>query len=181
MTPTLKYLWLTLKHKWFVLVVGLRIGAPLWRLVIHDWSKFTPSEAPHYGRQFFGSADDPEGFAAAWLHHQNSNPHHWEYWIPRTSHTRGGFENNAPLRMPDWAVREMVADWFAAGRAYEGKWVERWEDWSWWRANRKKVIANMHPTSVFEIHAAVNRYFGRYIQPEDFLGLDQHGEVHNAP
>ena len=59
--PTLKYIWLTVKHKVFVFRAGLRTKAPLWRLIIHDWSKFTPSEAPHYGRQFFGDKSDPEG------------------------------------------------------------------------------------------------------------------------
>jgi len=76
------------KHKAFVLRAGLKTGAPIWRLVIHDWSKFTPAEAPHYGRQFFGARDDPEGFARAWLHHQNANPHHWEFWISRSGHER---------------------------------------------------------------------------------------------
>lgn len=124
------YAWLTIKHKWFVLVAGLKLGCPVYRLLTHDLSKFSPCELPHYQRQFFGLADDPEGFTRCWLHHQNSNDHHWEYWIPRTGHNRGGFQDGAPLRMTEGAMLEMLADWFGASRAYEGKWPKPGE-WQW--------------------------------------------------
>ena len=101
--PTIRYCWLTTKHKVFVFRAGLKVGAPIWRLVIHDLSKYTPAEAPHYGRQFFGDKSQPDQFAAAWLHHQNRNPHHLEYWISRTGHDRASHVNGA-LRMPIWAV-----------------------------------------------------------------------------
>jgi len=128
----MKYFWLTLKHKWFVFKTGRKLKVPLWRLIIHDWTKFLPSELPHYQRQFFGSKDDPAGFMECWLHHQNHNPHHWEYWIPRTGHNRcvPPFPDNNPIPMPDWAVREMVADWMGAGRAYEGKYPDP-HNWTW--------------------------------------------------
>jgi len=122
----MKYLLLTLKHKWFVLVAGLRLGVPFWRLLVHDLSKLGFAELPHYQRQFFGRADDPVGFVRCWLHHQNRNDHHWEYWIPRTGHNRctPPHPDNEPLPMPDAAILEMVADWMAAGRAYEGRWAD---------------------------------------------------------
>ncbi len=143
--PTLRYLWLTIRHKTFVFRAGLKTRAPLWRLIIHDWSKFTPAEAPHYGRQFFGSKDDPDGFARAWLHHQNVNPHHWEYWISRTGHDRASHLKGA-LRMPMWAVREMVADWMGASRAYGGEWPRDWQSWEWLQDNlRSKVLPRVHP------------------------------------
>lgn len=135
----MKYFWLTIKHKWFVFLAGLKTGAPLWRLVIHDWHKLRPfSELRHYQRQFFGKADDPLGFSVCWLHHQNHCPHHWEYWIPRSGHSRGGFSDNEPLPMPDWAVREMLADWMGASRAYEGRWPNV-ANWKWLNENRPKM------------------------------------------
>lgn len=140
MTYTLKYLWLTLKHKVFVFRAGLRTKAPIFRLLIHDWSKFTFAEAPHYGRQFFGPADEPLNFSKAWLHHQNINPHHWEYWVPRTQHNRGGLEGALP--MPEWAVREMVADWLGASRAYEGSWPKSIESWTWLQQNLDKITVH---------------------------------------
>jgi hypothetical protein len=142
MWPTLRYAWLTLRHKLFVFIAGRRLSVPLWRLVVHDLSKFTPYELPHYGRQFFGDRSDPLGFARAWLHHQNLNDHHWEYWIPRTAHMRSGFPDGEPLPMPEEAVREMVADWVGASRAYDGAWPTL-VDWPWMRTEYPKV--RLHP------------------------------------
>ena len=159
MLPTLKYAWLTCRHKWFVFQAGRRTGAPLWRLVIHDWTKFTLAEAPHYGRQFFGDKSDPDGFALAWLHHQHNNPHHWEYWIPVTGHNRGNGESSdlKPLEMPEWAVREMVADWMGASRAYEGKWPDR--DWPWLHENWPKIAPRIHRRTQVRVADLVWRLF----------------------
>jgi len=127
---TWAYAWLTLKHKWYVYQAGRRTKAPLWRLIIHDWSKFTPSELPAYGRQFFTLQKGPPGeFEAAWLHHQNLNPHHWEFWIPRSAHDRSSGQADEPLPMPEHFVREMVADWLGAARAYEGAFPRRFGEW----------------------------------------------------
>lgn len=118
----LDYLQLSLKHKYHVFRVGRKMGLGIWQLLIHDLSKFTPAEYPHYQRWFFENKDDPDGFAQAWLHHQNHNPHHWDYWIPRTSHrigVQGGYDPQ-PMPMPEKYVREMVADWIAAGITYAG-------------------------------------------------------------
>jgi hypothetical protein len=193
----MRYFLLTLKHKWFVFLACRRTRASLWQALVHDWSKFTPAELPHYERQFFGDKSDPEGFARAWLHHQNRNPHHWEYWIPRTGHNRAGSSETArvcahqpevgpfqvflgdrqlcecgdwntppaeavvdqwwenaellrrslnasqPLPMPECYVREMVADWLGAGRAYTGTWDGLPE---WLKGNAGKMI--LHPDTV---------------------------------
>lgn len=142
----MKYFWLTLKHKWFVLLAGLKVGGiPFWRLLLHDLSKLTPMELPHYQRQFFGKADDPLGFIRCWVRHQNHNPHHWEYWIPRTGHNRctPPYPDGEPVPMPEWAVREMVADWMGAGRAYTGKW-DNLHDWTWLRKNLPEITPHLH-------------------------------------
>lgn len=44
MRPHLRYALYVARHKWFVLLAGRRTGAPLWRLLVHDWSKLTPAE-----------------------------------------------------------------------------------------------------------------------------------------
>jgi hypothetical protein len=49
-----QYLSYVVRHKWFVLLAGLRTGAPLWRLIIHDWSKFLPCEWFPYVNYFYG-------------------------------------------------------------------------------------------------------------------------------
>jgi len=108
------------------------VKASLWRLLMHDLSKFSKHELPHYDRQFFGDADRPEEFIRAWVHHQNHNQHHWEYWIPRTGHSRCDppYPDGEPIPMPMKYVREMVCDWLGAGRAYEGKWIDV-KNWTW--------------------------------------------------
>ncbi len=130
------YLWLTLKHKWFVLLAGLRTGTPVPLLILHDCSKLTPVGLLVYGRQFFGDRGDPPGFARARLHHRNKNPHHWEYWTP----TPGG----EPLPMPMRYVREMVADWMAAARAYEGRWPDP-NNWPWLDQYHQRML--LHPVT----------------------------------
>lgn len=157
--PTLKYIWLTCKHKIFVFRAGLRTRAPIWRLLIHDLSKFTRVEAPHYGRQFFGDQGDPLAFSYAWLHHQRSNPHHWEYWIPITGHNRGGYGDLEPLPMPEWAVREMVADWLGASRAYEGRWPEATQTWPWLIQNLDKIKNRMHPKTCIMVDHVLSEVF----------------------
>jgi hypothetical protein len=138
--PSLRYTWLTLKHKYFVYKVGRVLKVNLWRRLTHDLSKLGFKELPHYGRQFFGAKDRPYRFIKCWVHHQNSNDHHWEYWIPRTGHDRCDppYKANEPIPMSNQAIREMIADWIGASRAYEGKWpiAEQW----WWYYNRFQDI-----------------------------------------
>ncbi len=119
----MRYAIATIRHKWYVLLAGLHLkGIPLWRLLIHDWTKFTPAELPHYNRYFHGDKKNVLEFAAAWNHHENHNPHHWGYWIARTGKYAG-----QPLPMPRAYAREMVADWMGAGRAYNRSWdMTKW-------------------------------------------------------
>lgn len=135
MKPHLRYASYVLRHKWFVFVAGLKVSAPLWRLIIHDWSKLTPAEWGPYVRTFYDKPRARVGeFDAAWLHHQHANPHHWQHWLLQEDD--GGLKT---LRMPEPLVREMVADWMGAGRAITGK----WEVESWYRANQSKI--RLHP------------------------------------
>lgn len=114
---TTRHFLATIKHKWYVLLAGRKLPRKYkvswYRLIIHDWSKFTLAEAPYYGRHFFGDKKNPDGFGRAWLHHANTNPHHWQYWILQT---------NKILPMPKKFIHEMVADWMGAGRSYQGSW-----------------------------------------------------------
>lgn len=105
-------------HKVFVFYAGIYTGAPLHRLIIHDWSKFRPVEWIAY-REFFYGTRTPEvkaAFERAWLSHIHWNKHHWDHFIIKD---RGGWK---ALPMPDKYIREMVADWAGAGRAIKGKW-----------------------------------------------------------
>jgi hypothetical protein len=74
------------RHKIFVFLAGLRLGAPLWQLIVHDWSKFTLEEWSPYVHTFYkadgsGQYKPSPAFDRAWNHHQKANPHHWQYHL----------------------------------------------------------------------------------------------------
>lgn len=135
MKAHLKYASYVVRHKWFVFRAGLKTRAPIWRLLIHDWSKMSPAEWGPYVRSFYGKQGRTRAvraaFDAAWLHHQHRNPHHWQHWLL--------WEDDGPvkaLEMPAGLAREMVADWMGAGRAITG----RWDVASWYEANRDTIV-----------------------------------------
>lgn len=137
----LNYLRYVLRHKWFVLLACIRIGAPIWLGVIHDMSKFKLSEWLPYARCFYapdGSSQykEDDAFNLAWNQHQKYNKHHWQYWL--ITWDRGVTE---PLQMPYKYVYEMVADWMGAGRAITGKWETR----DWYIKNKNNI--QLHPNS----------------------------------
>lgn len=159
-----RYLSYVIRHKWFVFLAGLRTRAPLWRLLIHDWSKLTPAEWRPYVEKFYGvfkigPTYSTEGrhaayaewehrrdsaFDRAWLHHQHANPHHWQHWCLRED--RGVLK---VLEMPEHFAREMVADWMGAGRAITG----RWECAEWYAKNRE--IIQLHPETRTLVEALI--------------------------
>lgn len=61
------------------------------------------------------------------------------YWELRELDERHEF---IPARMTDAARREMLADWFGAGRAYNADWTPL-EPRKWYEKNREKMI--LHP------------------------------------
>jgi len=120
-----RYLKSVLRHKWFVFVECYKLGVP-WLGLVHDLSKFLPSEFVPYAHYFYGPypRDDeykPEwvvdAFNYAWLHHQHRNKHHWQRWLLTMDSARGS-DKIVPLTMPERFRKEMLADWRGAGRAY---------------------------------------------------------------
>lgn len=142
---TFRLLLVLCKHKWFVLVAGRKTGAPLWRLLIHDLSKLSPIEFSYYAGHYAHGPTSPINYMWAWLHHQNRNPHHWEYWIHRSNHclVPTGFPVNEPLPMPEWAVKEMVADWMAKRKEQSGQWPTK-HHWPWIKNEYFKIQLHAH-------------------------------------
>lgn len=135
------YLKYIIRHKWFVFTASIKIGAPFWRAIIHDWSKLLPSEWNPYSHTFYksdGSSQyvETSDFNYAWNHHQKRNKHHWQYWLLR-------FDSGdvIPLPMPTKYILEMVADWMGAGRAITGK----WEAQEWYHENKANIA--LHSTT----------------------------------
>lgn len=140
---TLRYLRYVLVHKWHVLRAGLGLGVPLWRLILHDWTKFLPCEFIPYRDWFYsnwrqdnyqGESAAPEAlktaFDYAWNHHCHKNDHHWQFFILK--YDDPGMKI---LEMTDVARREMLADWIGAGRAL-GKPDTR----GWYLYNRETIF-----------------------------------------
>ena len=49
--------------------------------------------------------------------------------------------------MTERAVREMIADWLGAGRAYEGRFPDI-NDWKWFDKNWEKIKNRLHSKSI---------------------------------
>ncbi len=95
----LKYLKYIARHKWYVMIECFKLGL-IWRGLMHDMSKFLPSEFFAYANYFYGyypeklnayektyhselktKKDVEIEFNIAWNHHQKRNKHHWQYWL----------------------------------------------------------------------------------------------------
>jgi len=144
------YLAYLIRHKYFVWIAGRALGVGRFRLLVHDWHKFLPSEWWPYASTFY-EADgtrktyyETEEFMQAWRLHQRRGSHHWQHWL--LTWDRG---ETIPLRMPKECVLEMVADWCGAGRAITGK----WEVAAWWKKN--DAVIKLHPATRDEVRALV--------------------------
>lgn len=145
MSRVFRYLKYLIRHKWFVFRAGLKLKASIWRLLIHDWTKFLPSEFFPYLRKFYGPVGtDWARYDHAWNYHQKRNKHHWQYWV--LIYDNGRME---PLEMPDKYVREMVADWAGAGKAKTGKWDL--VDWYYGHCSMK-----LHPNTRKKVEHLIN-------------------------
>ena len=176
MKPHFQYLWYVLQHKWFVFIECCKLGIP-WAGVTHDLSKFSPREWTGYVAQFFWSKEKrgalntklfahyglgelvPWGeapsdwFTIAWNHHQNRNPHHWDYWLHRkkTNYENGGHSDVFPLPMPVRYMKEMIADWRAMSRKFKNDPTE------WYLENRDKMLLREETRAWIEERLGVAR------------------------
>jgi len=127
-------------------------------------SKFLPDEYIPYSKYDFSSfgnnrKDLQDSFNVAWLKHQKRNKHHWQYWLlindsggvirhKKLAYTvnyfEGEFKQVEALPMPERYVREMVADWRGAGRAYGNP-----DTKAWFIKNKDKII--LHPATEVKV------------------------------
>lgn len=142
----LKYARYILRHKWFVFVQCAKRGI-LWRGLMHDMSKFLPSEWMPYANFFYGAKPqkrDESGyykptdtgdaeFDFAWLLHQKKNRHHWQWWV--LPEDDGGTK---VLPMQEPYRTEMICDWLGAGAALGTPSVN-----AWYKKNGHKM--QLHP------------------------------------
>lgn len=128
-----------IRHKYYVFVEGIKIGMPFLFLLLHDLSKFLPSEWGPYAATFYNEdgskryLETPE-FEMAWNHHQKGNKHHWQYWM--LTWDRG---DTICLPIPNKYLYEMWIDWRGAGRAITGN----ADPAAWYLKNRDNI--KLHP------------------------------------
>lgn len=132
------------RHKWFVFVAGLKFKVPIWRLLIHDWSKLRPVEWVPYREYFYGERTPAveEAFTIAWLSHIHRNPHHWNNWVFIDE------DGTQCIQIPDTYVREMLADWYGAGRAIYGAWRAP----EWYEKNKTTMMLHEDTRAAVEVY-----------------------------
>jgi hypothetical protein len=149
----IKYFNYIIRHKWYVMIECFKVGL-YWRGIVHDLSKFLPSEFIPYANYFYGnyytvrdlSGYDINGlkrkkiekdFNFAWLLHQKRNKHHWQWWI--LSEDEGGvkiLEIKYPYNL------EIICDWIGAGKArghFSPKDDKYLETRNWYKSNGVKM------------------------------------------
>jgi hypothetical protein len=124
----LNYLKYLLKHKWYVSIECFKQGL-IWRGLMHDLSKFLPSEFIPYANFFYDkngkskTIRDKTGhykaidtgdakFDWAWFTHQKRNKHHWQFWILSAN---GSGVKIFPIQEP--YLTEMFCDMIGASKA----------------------------------------------------------------
>lgn len=134
----------------------------------HDLSKYTDEEYCPYDDFFYPEEDElgsseeirERYFEYAWLHHQNTNRHHWQYWV--LINDEDGIK---PLNMPYVDVCEMVADWGSfAYQKKDGseliKWYESHKDKMILHENTRKLVENL----VQKLASAITEQFREEVE-----------------
>jgi len=139
------------KHKWLVLCGCFRVGL-YWQGIVHDLSKYSPTEF-WVGARYYQGVRSPnaaeradKGYSEAWMHHKGRNRHHAEYWTDMNVNS-GKYE---PIPMPRKYLTEMVMDRRAACMTYQR---EKYTDASALayldRSHEREI---MHPQTLKELH-----------------------------
>jgi hypothetical protein len=153
------YLKYILRHKWYVMWECFRHGL-YWQGLVHDLSKFRPSEFFPYANFFYEEHRCERGlntrplhidyaFDLAWLKHLHRNPHHWQHWI------RNGDDGTIRIfEMPRKYWLEMVADWVGAGIVITGQ----REVQKWYLKNRDKISLHIKTRLTVETLLELEKY-----------------------
>ena len=106
-------------HRHMVMKHCFKAGI-IWRGLVHDLSKFSPTEFIPGVLYYQGNRSPNEkereetGCSKAWMHHKGRNRHHFEYWTDYSPVTK----KLEPVKMPDVYIFEMFCDRVAASKIY---------------------------------------------------------------
>lgn len=121
-----------------------RLAGIRWRGLVHDLSKYSPTEFFESARYWTGvsspinEAKRDKGYSQAWLHHRGRNSHHWAYWADNFS------EGLVVYPMPKNDFVEMVCDFLAAGHAYSMHQFSYSSERAWWLNDRENGCKAMN-------------------------------------
>ena len=142
------------KHRFKVFILCTKCGF-MWRGLVHDLSKYSPTEFFEGVKYYAGGKKSPIimckkdiGYSRAWLHHKGRNKHHSEYWLDLAT------KNKAPVIPFNYSV-EMICDRIAACKTYQGKNYKDISPYYYWNEHRDDEIMNRKNqkflTEVFEL------------------------------
>lgn len=168
MKQYINYLKYVLRHKFYVMIECFKVGL-YWRGLLHDISKFLPSEFIPYANHFYyndgsfkeekrnttgyykaGFTDDP-AFDFAWLLHQKRNRHHWQWWT-----LVGDTDEVKILEIPLVYKIEMLCDWRGAGKAQNNPTSNK----DWYLANKDKMQLHPNTREWLEIELGIDKIGG---------------------
>ena len=159
----------TIIHKYFVFLECCKRGI-VWRGIMHDMSKFSPSEFGAYANYFFnpdgtrktnpetGDSNQVEAFKRAWCYHAHYNDHHPSYWIsiPHNSQTSLVGSNNYVVLLPNIsAIKEMISDMIGASAA-QGNVDPKQGAMRYYLNNKNQVILHPSARQILEMELGVN-------------------------
>ena len=137
-------------HRWLVRQGCFRVGL-YWQGLIHDLSKYSPTEFFIGARYYQGNRSpnaaerEDKGFSEAWMHHKGRNRHHYEYWTDMNKATR--LYESVP--MPRKYLAEQVMDRRAACIVYQGKDYTPGSALAYFMKSREREL--MHPQTNKEL------------------------------
>lgn len=146
------YMRYLLIHKLYVFIASVKMGI-IFRGIVHDYSKFFPSEFFPYARFFYNKQSQKNNkgyfkpidtmdidFEMAWLKHVHRNDHHWQYWIMPNNKSAKEYE------MPIENITEMICDWYGAGKAQNSIASTK----EWYIINKEKIVLSKNTRNKVE-------------------------------
>ncbi len=143
------------EHKFFVMKHCFAVGL-YWQGIVHDLSKYTPTEFVNGCRYYQNGRRSPnnaereaKGYSMAWMHHKGRNRHHYEFWNDYGMDLKPGDDPVVPIQMPRRYVAEMLMDRIAASKIYLKDKYTRHEPLKYFYRGKGRGL--MHPKTAREL------------------------------
>lgn len=111
----------------------------------HDGTKWSTEEYRGYLNKFYpeettNMEQAQIDFDCAWLHHQNTNPHHWQYYV-----LINGEGEAKLLDLPFEYICEMICDWHSFSAKDSTSTA-----YNWYKNNKNKMMLSSNTREVVE-------------------------------